>query len=100
MCSLREGAEEQRTLPPAAGAQVRVFFGVDPLRHGQWCERVREIGGSHGDGGGGIRQGFGRGLCVFNDGKLVAGGSSPSTVSVYALEDGELVKQINLTMMH
>lgn len=43
------------------------------------------------------RQGFGRGLCFLGDG-LIAGGSSPSTVSVYDLNTSETVKSINLTM--
>ncbi len=43
------------------------------------------------------RQGFARGLAVLNDG-LVAGGSSPSTVSVYDLPRNERVLSVNLTM--
>jgi hypothetical protein len=43
------------------------------------------------------RQGFGRGLCVVGDG-LVAGGSSPSTVSLYDLGSGETVASMNMTM--
>ena len=43
------------------------------------------------------RQGFGRGLCLVGD-ELVAGGSSPATISVYDLATGRTVKTINLTM--
>jgi hypothetical protein len=43
------------------------------------------------------RQGFARGLAVITDG-LVAGGSSPSTVSVYDLPRNERVLSVNLTM--
>jgi hypothetical protein len=40
---------------------------------------------------------FARGLCALGDG-LVAGGSSPSTVSVYDLRSGSSVMQVNLSM--
>ncbi|KZX59299.1 hypothetical protein A3709_13445 [Halioglobus sp. HI00S01] len=43
------------------------------------------------------RQGFGRGLCVI-DGTTIAGGSSPSTVSLHDLETGATLASINLTM--
>lgn len=43
------------------------------------------------------RQGFGRGLCAV-DGGLIAGGSSPSTISLYDLESGQTVASVNLTM--
>jgi hypothetical protein len=43
------------------------------------------------------RQAFGRGLCAA-DGRLIAGGSSPSTVSVYDTESGMTVASVNLTM--
>jgi hypothetical protein len=43
------------------------------------------------------RQGFARGLCVLSD-SLVAGGSSPSTISVYDLPKNERVLSVNLTM--
>ncbi len=43
------------------------------------------------------RQGFGRGLCVIND-RLVAAGSSPSTVSVFDLISGQLVFSVNFSM--
>jgi hypothetical protein len=43
------------------------------------------------------RQGFGRGLCVVNE-RLIAGGSSPSTISLYDLQTGETVASVNLTM--
>lgn len=40
---------------------------------------------------------FARGLCPLGDG-LIAGGSSPSTVTVYDLNSGRTVKSINLCM--
>ena len=43
------------------------------------------------------RQAFGRGLCALGGG-LLAGGSSPATISVYRLGSGEPVKTVNLTM--
>ena len=43
------------------------------------------------------RQGFGRGLCVIND-RLIAAGSSPSTISIYDLETNQTVASVNLTM--
>ncbi len=43
------------------------------------------------------RQAFGRGLCTSGS-RLVIGGSSPSTVSVYDTETGMTVGSVNLTM--
>jgi WD40 repeat protein len=43
------------------------------------------------------RQGFGRGLCPVGD-RFVAGGSSPSTVSLYDLNGNQKVGSVNLTM--
>ena len=43
------------------------------------------------------RQGFGRGLCVLDE-QFVAAGSSPSTVTIYHLESGSRVTQVNFTM--
>jgi hypothetical protein len=43
------------------------------------------------------RQAFGRGLCVLGEG-LIAGGSSPSTISIYDLKTSQTLKTINLTM--
>jgi len=42
------------------------------------------------------RQGFARGLCVLSD-SVVAGGSSPSTVTIYDLKDNKVVASVNLT---
>jgi hypothetical protein len=44
-----------------------------------------------------VRQGFGRGLCPVGD-RFVAGGSSPSTVSLYDLESRQKVGSVNLSM--
>ena len=43
------------------------------------------------------RQGFGRGLCAVGE-RLVAGGSSPSTISIYDLESGQTVGSVNMSM--
>jgi len=43
------------------------------------------------------RQGFGRGLCVLNE-RLIAAGSSPSTVSIIDIAEGRSLTAVNLTM--
>ncbi len=43
------------------------------------------------------RQAFGRGLCAVND-RLIAAGSSPSTISLYDVEAGLKVGSVNLSM--
>jgi len=43
------------------------------------------------------RQGFGRGLCVVNE-RLIAAGSSPSTISLYDVGSKERISAVNLTM--
>jgi hypothetical protein len=43
------------------------------------------------------RQGFGRGLCVIDD-RYVAAGSSPSTVTVFDLQQNEVVFSVNFSM--
>lgn len=43
------------------------------------------------------RQGFGRGLCVIND-RIIAAGSSPSTVTLYDLESGTEITRVNFSM--
>ena len=43
------------------------------------------------------RQGFGRGLCVLNE-RLIAAGSSPSTVSIIDIAEGRSLSAVNLTM--
>ena len=43
------------------------------------------------------RQGFGRGLCSVGD-HFVAGGSSPSTITLYDLDSTQTVASVNLTM--
>ena len=43
------------------------------------------------------RQGFGRGLCIIDD-RLVAAGSSPSTVTVFDLGSGQTVFSVNFSM--
>ena len=43
------------------------------------------------------RQGFGRGLCVVDD-RLLAAGSSPSTVTLFDLQSGATVARVNFSM--
>lgn len=43
------------------------------------------------------RQGFGRGLCVIND-RLIAAGSSPSTITLYDLDSEVVVARVNFSM--
>ena len=43
------------------------------------------------------RQGFARGLCLISD-EIIAGGSSPSTISIHDLQEEKTTKVINLTM--
>lgn len=43
------------------------------------------------------RQGFGRGLCPLSD-RFIAGGSSPSTITIYDLQSGKTVVSVNLSM--
>ena len=43
------------------------------------------------------RQGFGRGLCVISD-RLIAAGSSPSTITVYDINTQQIVGSVNLSM--
>jgi hypothetical protein len=43
------------------------------------------------------RQGFARGLCVLSE-TVVAGGSSPATISVYDLQKNERLASVNLTL--
>ena len=43
------------------------------------------------------RQRFARGLCVINN-RFIAGGSSPSTISIYDLATGKRLGSVNLTM--
>ena len=43
------------------------------------------------------RQGFGRGLCPVGE-RFVAGGSSPSTISLHDIDTGQVLAAVNLTM--
>jgi len=43
------------------------------------------------------RQGFGRGLCVIDD-RLIAAGSSPSTITIYDIQSRQIVGSVNLSM--
>ena len=43
------------------------------------------------------RQGFGRGLCVIND-RIIAAGSSPSTITLYDLDVGTEITRVNFSM--
>lgn len=43
------------------------------------------------------RQGFGRGLCVINE-RIIAAGSSPSTVTVYDLDSASEITHVNFSL--
>jgi hypothetical protein len=43
------------------------------------------------------RQGFGRGLCVINE-RIIAAGSSPSTITLYDLDSGTEISRVNFSM--
>jgi hypothetical protein len=43
------------------------------------------------------RQAFGRGLCVYED-RVLVGGSSPSTISLYDIPSGDTIGSVNMTM--
>jgi hypothetical protein len=43
------------------------------------------------------RQGFGRGLCVIDD-RIIAAGSSPSTITLYDLDAGVEISRVNFSM--
>ena len=43
------------------------------------------------------RQGFGRGLCTISD-TLIAAGSSPSTITLYDLDQKKMVRTVNISM--
>ncbi|MDA0994575.1 MAG: hypothetical protein O3A13_13225 [Proteobacteria bacterium] len=43
------------------------------------------------------RQGFGRGLCLIDD-RIVAAGSSPSTISLHDLQESKTLLSVNLSM--
>ena len=43
------------------------------------------------------RPGFARGLCTLSD-KVVAGGASPSTVTVYDMAENDMLLSVNLSM--
>ena len=42
------------------------------------------------------KQGFARGLCLLSD-SVVAGGSSPSTITIYDLKGNKILMSVNLT---
>lgn len=65
-------------------------FHFDIIKYPKEDLEFSNIGNDH------ARQGFGRGLCVY--GEYIIAGSSPSTISVYSIENRSLIKQINLTL--
>lgn len=72
----REGDERRFRFPSYAPAELE-YAGVDDSKV--------------------ARQGFGRGLCLINE-RLVAAGSSPSTVTVFDLLSRETVFSVNFSM--
>lgn len=72
----RVGDEQAHKIPSYPADEIE-FAGVDDSRV--------------------ARQGFGRGLCRVGD-RLVAGGSSPSTVTLYDMDACVRVASVNLTM--
>ena len=59
--------------------------------------RPRALRGVGADESGVARQGFARGLCALG-GAVVAGGSSPATLSVYDLQGNQRLGSVNITM--
>jgi hypothetical protein len=72
----RDGTENAFKIKPYDESEIE-FSGIDDSRI--------------------ARQAFGRGLCPV-DGRFVAGGSSPSTISLYDLETNMIVTTVNLSM--
>ena len=72
----RDGTENAFKIKPYDESEIE-FSGIDDSRI--------------------ARQAFGRGLCPV-DGRFVAGGSSPSTISLYDLETNMTVATVNLSM--
>lgn len=72
----REGDERRFPFPRYAAEEIE-YAGVDDSKI--------------------ARQGFGRGLCLINE-RLVAAGSSPSTVTVFDLVSGQTVFSVNFSM--
>ncbi|MDH3491538.1 MAG: hypothetical protein OEM20_05980 [Gammaproteobacteria bacterium] len=72
----RDGAEKHFPFPSYDPAEIE-FAGIDDSKTAS--------------------QGFGRGLCLIND-RLVAAGSSPSTVSVFDLATAQRVFAVNFSM--
>jgi hypothetical protein len=72
----REGEERRFPFPTYDPAEIE-FAGIDDSKI--------------------ARQGFGRGLCVIDD-RLVAAGSSPSTVTVFDLVSNQVVFSVNFSM--
>ena len=76
-----------RIVPRSGDGQAFKIRGYDPA----------EIQFSGVDDSKIARQAFGRGLCVIDD-RFVAGGSSPSTVTLYDLQSKQMVASVNVTM--
>jgi hypothetical protein len=72
----RDGAEKAFKIVSYDDADIE-FAGIDDLKI--------------------ARQAFGRGLCPVGD-RFVAGGSSPSTITLYDLETNQKVGSVNLSM--
>ena len=73
----RSGEEDRAILIPMYSKSDLEFHGVDNSKI--------------------ARQGFGRGLCLIND-RVIAAGSSPSTISLHDLQDSKTLLSVNITM--
>ena len=104
VCSLPEGAHNAQPFEggvlfnDTASDAVR-FVGRDGVSHAMSIITYPddEIENAGIDDSKIARQSFGRGLCPVGGG-LVAGGSSPSTITLYDLANSKVVASVNLTM--
>ncbi len=102
-CSLPPGVHNAR---PWQGGVVFNDTKSDAVRHvsrsGEQCAfRIKtyaeiEIESAGIDDTKIARQGFGRGLCVISD-RLIAAGSSPSTITIYDIQARQVVGSVNLS---
>lgn len=73
----RSGEEDRAVLVPMYNKSDLKYHGVDDTKV--------------------ARQGFGRGLCLIND-RVIAAGSSPSTISLHDLQESKTLLSVNISM--